>query len=93
MALMEIIAYLNSAEGQVLDKTPYLTSLGTYTVKPTETLDIETPSFLINYSATIMQCNYLYASQFRIFCLKLISGSEIQSMIASDPGRVLIFAK
>lgn len=88
MALMEIIAYVNSAEGQVLDKTPYLTSLGTYTVKPTETLDIETPSFIINYTANIMQCNYLYASEFNRFYFAKIRtrpGSEAIIDCISDP--------
>ena len=89
MALMEIIAYINGAESNVVEKTPYLTSLGTYTVKPTETLDIETPSFIINYSsASILQCNYLYASEFNRFYYAKIRtrpGSEAIIDCVSDP--------
>lgn len=88
MALMQIIAYTSSAESNVVNKNPYLTSIGTYTVKPTEKLDIEYPSFIINYTAALLPCNYIYCSEYnRYYFAKLVTkpGSEAILQCVSDP--------
>ena len=88
MALMEIIAYTSSAESNVLNKNPYLQSLGTFTVKPTDKLDIERPTFVVNYSAALLPCNYLYASEYnRFYFAKLTTkpGNEAIIECVSDP--------
>lgn len=86
MALMEIIAYTNNSENNVMYKS--LTSLGTYTVKPTEKLDIENPSFIINYSPALIACNYIFASEYNRFYFAKITtkpGNEAIIECLSDP--------
>lgn len=86
MALMEIIAYTNNSENNVMYKS--LTSLGSYTVKPTEKLDIENPSFIINYSPALIACNYIFASEYNRFYFAKITtkpGNEAIIECVSDP--------
>lgn len=85
---MEIIAYTNSAESNVMNKNPYLQTIGPYTVKPTAELDIEYPKFLINYSAALLPCNYIYCSEYaRFYFAKLTTkpGTEAVLECVSDP--------
>lgn len=55
-------AYINSSEASVVDKQ--LSKIGDYTMKPTDAVDIERPSFIINYTAELLQCNYIYVPSF-----------------------------
>lgn len=88
MPLMEIIAYTNSAESNIMNKIPYLQTIGSYTVKPTAELNIEYPRFIINYTAALLPCNYIYCSEYnRYYFAKLITrpGSEAILECVSDP--------
>lgn len=85
---MEIIAYTNSAESNVMNKNPYLQTIGTYTIRPTAELDIEYPKFLINYSAALLPCNYIYCAEYgRYYFAKLTTkpGTEAVLECVSDP--------
>lgn len=55
-------AYINSSEASVINKQ--LTEIGNYTMRPTDAVDIERPSFIINYTAELLQCNYIYVPSF-----------------------------
>lgn len=87
MALMQLTAYINSSQEEVMDKA--LTQIGsTYTVKPTDQLDIETPSFIVNYDAALLACNYVYCTEFNRFYWATVRpkpGNEIIIECISDP--------
>lgn len=54
---MQIIAYINSSDNDVMQKS--LSEIGTFTVKPTEQLELEKPNFVLNYSSSLIGCNYI----------------------------------
>lgn len=89
MALIQIQAYTNTADNNVVDKTPYLTQIGTaFTVKPTEQLDVENPVFIVNYNASLLGCNYIYASEYgRYYYANVVTkpGNEAIIECVSDP--------
>lgn len=73
---MTCYLYNISADSRQLVKvdnsTPY-TEAHT-TVKPTAALDIITPTFIFDYSAAALACNYLYCSEFgRYYFVKNIA--------------------
>lgn len=84
---MQITAYINSSENNVIEKQ--LTQIGnTFTVKPTDQLDIETPNFVVNYSAALLACNYIYATDYgRFYFAKVRTkpGNEMIIECESDP--------
>ena len=63
--LYNISADTRKVDKVELDVTPY-TEVYT-TVKPTAPLDIITPTFVFDYSAAALACNYLYCSEFERF--------------------------
>ena len=89
MALMTMTAYICTAESGVVDKTPYITQIGsTYTIRPTDNLDIEFPAFIVQYSAALLKCNYIYVSEFNRYYyakFKTKPGGEIIIECTSDP--------
>lgn len=83
---MQITAYINSSESNVVNKQ--LSAIGTYNVKPTEELDIESPSFVLQYNSALLQCNYVYCSDYnRYYFAKTTTkpGGEIIIDCISDP--------
>lgn len=74
---MTCYLYNISADARKVDKvelgvTPY-TEAHT-AVKPTAALDIITPTFIFDYSAAALACNYLYCSEFgRFYFVKNIA--------------------
>ena len=70
---MQIIAYTNSSDSNVMRKQ--LSQIGTYTVKPTEQLDIEAPVFIVQYSAALLGCNYIKCNDYgRYYFAKVTTG-------------------
>lgn len=79
-------AYINSSEASVVDKQ--LSKIGDYTMKPTDAVDIERPSFIINYAAELLQCNYIYVPAFGRYYYAWITtkpGGEAIIKCLSDP--------
>lgn len=63
--LYNISADARKVDKVELDVTPYTEAYTT--VKPTASLDIITPTFVFDYSAAALACNYLYCSEFERF--------------------------
>lgn len=83
---MQIIAYTNSSDSNVMRKQ--LSQIGTYTVKPTEQLDIEAPVFIVQYSAALLGCNYIRCDDYsRNYFAKVttVPGGEMRIECLSDP--------
>ena len=84
---MTLTAYTNYSESNVMAKSLQLIS-SAVTIKPTEQLDIEAPSFIVNYSAALLACNYVYVSDYnRYYFAKVRTkpGNEIIIECISDP--------
>ena len=66
---MTCYLYNIAVDSRVLNKvnadTPY--SIAKTTVKPTAALDIISPTFVFDYSAAALACNYLYCQEFGRF--------------------------
>ena len=66
---MTCYLYNIAVDSRVLNKvnadTPY--SIAKTTVKPTAALDIISPTFVFDYSAAALACNYLYCQEFNRF--------------------------
>ena len=45
---MQIIAYINSSDNDVMQKS--ISEIGTFTVKPTEQLELEKPNFVLTFA-------------------------------------------
>lgn len=83
---MQIIAYTNSSDSNVMRKQ--LSQIDTYTVKPTEQLDIEAPVFIVQYSAALLSCNYIRCDDYsRFYFAKVttVPGGEMRIECLSDP--------
>lgn len=83
---MQIIAYTNSSDSNVMRKQ--LSQIDTYTVKPTEQLDIEAPVFIVQYSAALLNCNYVKCDDYgRFYFAKVttVPGGEMRIECLSDP--------
>ena len=84
---MTLTAYTNYSESNVMAKD--IRQIGNaVTVKPTDQLDIENPSFIVNYSAALLACNYVYVSDYgRFYFAKVRTkpGNELIIECTSDP--------
>lgn len=84
---MTLTAYTNYSESNVMAKD--IRQIGNaVTVKPTEQLDIENPSFIVNYSAALLACNYVHVSDYgRFYFAKVRTkpGNELIIECTSDP--------
>lgn len=83
---IQMTAYINSSESSVVDKQ--LSLIGSYTMKPTDAIDIERPSFIINYSPELLQCNYIHVPAFERYYyawIKTKPGGEAIIDCVSDP--------
>ena len=79
-------AYINNSESSVINKQ--LTEIGNYTMRPTDAVDIERPSFIINYSAELLSCNYIRVPAFGRYYYAWITtkpGGEAIIKCLSDP--------
>lgn len=84
---MQIIAYTNYSETNVMNKDIRQIG-GAVTVKPTEQLDIETPTFIVNYSASLLNCNYIKCDTYNRFYFAKVTttpGAEMKIECVSDP--------
>lgn len=84
---MTLTAYTNYSESNVMEKD-IRQIINAVTVKPTEQLDIENPSFIVNYSAALLACNYVYVSDYgRFYFAKVRTkpGNELIIECISDP--------
>lgn len=84
---MTLTAYTNYSESNVMVKD-IRQIVNAVTVKPTEQLDIENPSFIVNYSAALLACNYVYVSDYgRFYFAKVRTkpGNELIIECISDP--------
>lgn len=84
---MTLTAYTNYSESNVMAKD-IRQIVNAVTVKPTEQLDIENPSFIVNYSAALLACNYVYVSDYgRFYFAKVRTkpGNELIIECTSDP--------
>lgn len=83
---MQIIAYTNSSDSNVMRKQ--LSLIDTYTVKPTEQQNIENPAFIVQYSAALLQCNYIHCADYGRYYFAEITtmpGGEMKIECLSDP--------
>lgn len=84
---MTLTAYTNYSESNVMAKD-IRQIVNAVTVKPTDQLDIENPSFIVNYSAALLACNYVYVSDYgRFYFVKVRTkpGNELIIECKSDP--------
>lgn len=65
---MVLTLYTSTANPKQLDKTNFLTQIGTArTLAPTQIIDELTPIFVIDYNAIFLNCNYVYCNEFNKF--------------------------
>ena len=65
---MVLTLYTSTANPKQLDKTKFLTQIGTArTLAPTQIIDELTPVFVIDYNANFLNCNYVYCNEFNKF--------------------------
>lgn len=79
-------AYTNSSESSVIDKQ--IEYIGEYEIRPTDAVDIERPSFIIRYSADLIDCNYIYVPEYKRYYYAWITtkpGNEAIINCVSDP--------
>lgn len=84
---MTLTAYTNYSESNVMAKD-IRQIVNAVTVKPTEQLDIENPSFIVNYSAALLACNYVHVSDYERFYFAKVRtkpGNELIIECISDP--------
>lgn len=84
---MIIYFYKSTANPDKLDKTGFLTQIGTAeTIKQTHRIDMLTPTISVNYDAALLDANYVYIPDFKryYFCkistdtgLKMILNCEV----------------
>lgn len=86
---MTIIAYTNSSESNVMNKQlSEPLGAGSYNCKPYEIVDVETPSFIVRYSAALIACNYIYCAEFGRYYFATVQtkpGEEMIIKCVSDP--------
>lgn len=74
--------YTSSADPRTLDKTSYLTALGTaQTISSKHEIDILNPVFTINYDSTLLNANYCYIETFNRYYYCTISTDTAQKII------------
>ncbi len=83
---MTMRAYTNSSESGVVDKQ--ISYIGEYEIRPTDAVDIEKPTFIIRYSADLIDCNYIYVQEYKRYYYAWITtkpGNEAIINCLSDP--------
>lgn len=85
---MQISAYINRNDTNTANKLSNLTFIDSYNVNPYNAVDIERPSFIMDYSAGLVGCNYIHVPEFGRYYFVTNSvnkGGQIILECLSDP--------
>ncbi len=85
---MQISAYINRNDTNITNKVDNLTYINTYTVEPYNAVDIERPSFIMDYNSALVGCNYIHVPEFGRYYFvtgKVNKGGQIILECLSDP--------
>lgn len=85
---MELIAYTNNNDTTVANKVNSLTYIDTYNLTPYNIVDIERPTFILDYSAQLVNCNYIKVAELNRYYFvtgAVNKGSQIVFECLSDP--------
>ena len=85
---MEMIAYTNNNDTTVADKVNTLTYIGTYQLTPYNIVDIERPTFILDYAPQLVNCNYIKVAELNRYYFvtgAVNKGSQIIFECLSDP--------
>lgn len=85
---MELIAYTNNNDTTVADKVSTLTYIGTYQLTPYNIVDIERPTFILDYAPQLVNCNYVKVAELNRYYFvtgAVNKGSQIVFECLSDP--------
>lgn len=83
---MTITAYTNSSDDITADKN--ISVIGSFNVDPYNTVDIERPVFILDYTSTLVGCNYIHVPDFGRFyyaTCRVNNGGQIIIECVSDP--------
>ena len=83
---MTIIAYINSSDDIVADKN--ISAIDSFNVDPYNTVDIERPVFILDYTSALVGCNYIHVPDFGRFyyaTCRVNNGGQIIIECVSDP--------
>ena len=85
---MVLIAYTNRNDNTVADKVGNLTYINTYDITPYNIVDIERPTFILDYSPQLVNCNYICVPELNRYSFvtgAVNKGSQIVFECLSDP--------
>lgn len=85
---MQILAYTNNSDTNISNKVESLVYINTYTVDPYNAVDIERPSFIMDYNSSLVNCNYIRVPDFGRYYFvtgKVNKGGQIILECLSDP--------
>lgn len=85
---MILIAYTNNNDTTVANKADNLTYINTYDITPYNIVDIERPTFIIDYSPQLVNCNYIRVPDLNRYYFvtgAVNRGSQIVFECLSDP--------